>query len=173
MACAFIMFAGYETTSSLLSNCVNHLAFNPKEYKFLKENPSEIDHFIDEALRIYTPVGRFLRRANKDVHLSNQIIPKGSIVILMLGAANTDPSVFENPYQFNSKRKNQSQSLSFGKGVHFCSGMLLAKQQTRLALKQLIKETKSISVKENFSPVMVSDRDNGILRYEKLYFNFT
>ena len=172
-ACAFIMFAGYETTSSLLSNCVNHLAFNPKEYQCLKENPDEIGHFIDEALRIYTPVGRFLRRAKKDVHISNTLIPKGSMIILMLGAANTDPDVFQNPYQFNSKRKNHKQSLSFGKGVHFCPGMILAKHQAKFALEQLIKETKSISAKENFNPVMVSDRDNGILRYEKLYFDFT
>jgi cytochrome P450 len=173
MACAFIMFAGYETTSSLLSNCVNHLAFNPKEHQHLKDNPDEIDQFIDEAIRIYTPVGRFLRRAKRDVQISNTIIPKGSIVILMLGAANTDPKIFQNPYHFNSKRKNLNRSLSFGKGVHFCPGMSLAKHQTKSALLNLIKATNSISVKENFNPVMVSDRDNGILRYEKLYFNFS
>lgn len=173
MAGAFILFAGYETTSSLLSNCVNHLAFNPKEYQELKENPERIDHFINEALRIYTPVGRFLRRAKKDVIIGGTLIPKGSIVILMLGAANTDPSLFENPYQFDSTRKNHNQSLSFGKGAHYCVGMLLAKQQTKLALENLIKETNTISIKENFKPIMVSDRDNGILRYEKLFFNFT
>lgn len=173
MACAFIMFAGYETTTSLLSNCVNHLAHNPQEFQDLKDNPDKIENFIDEALRIYTPVGRFLRRTNKDVQISNTLIPKGSIVILMLGAANTDPNVFENPYQFNQERKNQHQSLSFGKGVHFCSGMSLARHQIRVALEELIIQTTSISTKENYKPKMVTDRDNGILRYEKLYFNFS
>jgi cytochrome P450 len=172
MICTFIIFSGYETTTSLLSNCATHLAKNETVYNNLKANPSEIDTFIEEALRIYTPVGRFLRRAKQDVSISGNLIPKGSIVILMLGAANTDPSVFDSPFLFNSNRKNLNQNLSFGKGVHFCSGISLARHQIKLALVELLNKSTTIKLKKNFIPKMVTDRDNGILRYEKLFFNF-
>ena len=56
MAGAFILFAGYETTTSLLSNCFVHLARNPELFNQLKMHPEKIDDFIEESLRYYTPI---------------------------------------------------------------------------------------------------------------------
>ncbi len=171
MTGAFIFFAGYETTSSLLSNCVVHLARNPEQIMQLKTHPEKLEDFIEEALRFYTPVGRFLRRAKKDITFNETRIPKDSIVILMSGAANTDPEKFSNGCAFDMHRENNRQHLSFGKGAHFCVGAPLARLQVTMALRELIQNVKSITIDESYPLKMVTDRDNGILRYEKLYLN--
>jgi len=171
MAGAFILFAGYETTASLLSNCFVHLARDPKLFQQIKAKPELIDDFIEESLRYYTPVGRFLRRAIRDVEIGGTLLPKNSIVLLMPGAANTDPDKFENGCAFEMTRNNNRQHLSFGKGAHFCVGAPLARMQVTLALTELIKKANSISIDESSPLEMVTDRDNGILRYEKLYVN--
>jgi len=169
MICTFVVFAGYEPTSSILSNCVAHLAENPKTYNSLKEDPESIGNFIEESLRVYTPVGRFIRRANKEVKIGEQIIPINAIVIVMLGAANADPIKYENPYSHNYKRENAQTHLSFGKGIHYCLGAGLARYQTKIAIEELISKTSSLALDKDFDIEIVTDRDNGILRYEKLY----
>ena len=169
MTGAFIFFAGYETTSSLLSNSVVHLACNPDQFRELKTNPGLLDDFIEEALRFYTPVGRFLRRAKKDITVNGTLIPKDSIVILMSGAANTDPDKFSNGCAFDMHRENNRQHLSFGKGAHFCVGAPLARLQVTLSLRELLQQAKSMELVYPEKMKMVADRDNGILRYEKIY----
>lgn len=168
LACAFIIFAGYETTSSLLSNCYVHLANHPEQFRYLKSHPEKIDDFIEESLRYYTPVGRFLRKTTTDTVMHGTKIPKGSIVIVLNGAANTDPDKFAEGCAFDSGRSNASQHLSFGKGPHFCIGAPLALFQVRLALRELIGKAGNISVLDPDQLKMVTDRDNGILRYEKI-----
>jgi cytochrome P450 len=168
MACAFILFAGYETVSSLLSNCFVHLATHPLQFKTLKAKPEKIDSFIEEALRYYTPVTRFLRRTKKEVKIGDQVIPEGAIVILMVGAANTDPEKFDLGCRFNLDRSNAKQHLSFGKGPHFCIGANLARLQVKLALNELIKRADHIQISKNQPFRFVTDRDNGIYRYEQL-----
>ena len=171
MACAFIIFAGYETTSSLLSNCFVHLSRHPELFNRLKKHPEEIDQFIDESLRFYTPVGRFLRKATIDTELNGVQIPKDSIILVMNGAANTDPDKFPAGCEFSLSRENASQHLSFGKGPHFCIGAPLALMQIKMALHELISNASSISIDESMPMKMVTDRDNGILRYESIRIN--
>ena len=173
MAGAFILFAGYETTTSLLSNCFVHLARNKELFNELKSHPEKLEDFIEESLRYYTPVGRFLRRANKDVEIAGKIIPKDTLVIVMPGAANTDPEKFENGCAFDMNRENSRQHLSFGKGSHFCIGASLARMQVRIALQELLNSVREISIDESQSLEMVTDRDNGIFRYERVRYIVT
>ncbi|MBL0340156.1 MAG: cytochrome P450 [Bacteroidetes bacterium] len=173
MAGAFILFAGYETTTSLLSNCFVHLARNKELFNELKAYPEKLEDFIEESLRYYTPVGRFLRRANNDVEIAGKTIPKNTIVIVMPGAANTDPEKFENGCVFDMNRENSRQHLSFGKGAHFCIGASLARMQVRIALQELLNSAREISIDESQGMEMVTDRDNGIFRYESVRFKVT
>jgi cytochrome P450 len=168
MICTFVLFAGYETTGSLLSNCVAHLAKDYVLLNRLKNNPHLIESFMEESLRFYTPVGRFLRRANEDVTIGDQTIPKGSMVIAMLGAANTDPDRFDDAYSFIPDREKNNH-ISFGKGIHFCVGAPLARFQAMTALTELISHVNRLSLDTSKKLNMVTDRDNGILRYEELW----
>ncbi len=137
-------------------------------FNHLKKHPDEIDRFIDESLRFYTPVGRFLRKATVNTELNGVQIPKDSIILVMNGAANTDPDKFPAGCEFSLNRENASQHLSFGKGPHFCIGAPLALMQIKMALQELISNASSISIDESMPLKMVTDRDNGILRYEEI-----
>ena len=172
MLCTFILFAGYETSVSLLSNSVYHLSNHPDLFRELKSESKSIKIFIEESLRFYTPVGRFLRRANEDVTLGDQVIPKGSIVIVMLGLANVDPDRFDEPYSFLPSRE-RNQHMSFGKGIHFCLGAPLARLQTEMSLQELISQCNEIKLDKSKELQMVTDRDNGILRLEELFLFFS
>ena len=168
MLCTFILFAGYETSVSLLSNGVWHLAENENLFKKLKQDPGGIELFMEECLRYYTPVGRFLRRANEEVVIGDQTIPKGAMVIVMLNAANTDPERFEEAYSFLEDRE-KNQHISFGKGIHFCVGAPLARLQAMTAFKVLVDKCDQFILDKTHPLRMVTDRDNGILRLEELW----
>ncbi len=168
MAGAFILFAGYETTSSLLSNCFVHLAKNNNLFQQLKLEPRLTESFIEESLRMYTPVGRFLRKTTCDVEIDGVLIPENSVILVMLGAANTDDMEFSNGCEFDINRINSRKHMSFGKGKHFCPGASLARMVTSEALQALVRQAKNISIDTSHSMQMVTGRDNGILRYEKI-----
>lgn len=171
MAGVFMLFAGHETTTSLLSNCFVHLAENPKDWSHLKEHPEDIDKFIEEALRLYTPVGRFLRRTTQQVQIGETLIPAQALILVLAGGANTDAKKFENGCQFNPNRKGVKQHLSFGKGAHFCIGAQVARLTVKVALSHLLKNTNYLALDKSKPFSMVTDRDNGVFRYDELWVN--
>lgn len=166
MVGAFVMFAGYETTTSLLSNCVYHLAINKETLRNLKERPQQLEGFVQEMTRVYTPVHRFLRRTTEDVTIDGHTIPKGAVVIILLGAANTDASAFKAPFELDTERN--AKHLSYGKGVHYCLGATLANFQVTEALRSLLLGVNHIEILQKDALKMVTDRDNGIFRFEQL-----
>ena len=169
MAGVFTLFAGHETTTSILSNCYVHLAENPSHFKYLKAHPQKLEGFIEEALRFYTPVSRFLRRTKRDLELHGVKIPAQSLILLVAGAANTDPEKFEQGCRFDLHRRNAKQHLSFGRGAHFCLGAQLARWVIKETLSDLIQNAESLQIDKSRPWSMVTDRDNGVYRYDKLW----
>lgn len=90
----------------------------------------------------------------------------------MLGATNTDPTVFNDSSSFYSERKNLNQHPNFGKGVHFCLGATLERFQVKTALLEIIQKTETIELDDSYTHKMATDRDNGILRFEELFVSF-
>ncbi len=165
LAVAFVLFAGHETTVSLISNAVSHLTIHPEIFERLKRRPDLISNFIEEILRIYTPVTRFLRRTTTDVRIEDFTIPKGAVVILMPGAANVDRAFDEQGCTFNFDRKPM-RHLSFGQGQHYCLGSNLARRITEETLRHIISKIEYISFQHNEPHRFVTDRDNGLYRME-------
>ena len=64
----------------------------------------------------------------KDFDWQGRRLNKGDIVYLMIGSANRDPAVFPDPTRLDFSRP-QTNNMSFGPGIHFCIGHLLAKLQ--------------------------------------------
>ena len=104
---------------------------NPQEFKQLQENQNSlIKPTIEETLRYRSPVQFLLRVANADVSLSEvrkgeetrvqkQEIKDGQRIILFLGSANHDESIFTDPKRFDVTHKNL-RHLGFETGIHFC-----------------------------------------------------
>jgi cytochrome P450 len=92
---------------------------------------------VEETLRRDCPVPGTARVANVDVKIGDVTIPKDARILVLLGSANHDESVFEDPSRFELGRAGSGEHLGFGRGVHFCLGAPLARLQGRVALSVL------------------------------------
>jgi cytochrome P450 len=136
---AAIMFAaGQETTARLLSTGMRILAEQPALADELRANPEWIRSFIEECLRLESPIKGPFRLALRDTKLAGVEIPAGSILMAMNGAANRDPRVFADGDRFDMKRPNARRNIAFGHGEHFCPGASLARAEARISFERLL-----------------------------------
>jgi cytochrome P450 len=145
-----LLNAGHITTVNLIGNSIFSLLENPQELKRLQDNQNFlIKPAIEETLRYRSPVQLVIRIANDDVTLSEEKeegdrgikeieIKKGQKIILFLGSANHDESVFTDPERFDITRKNL-RHMAFGTGIHFCLGAPLARLEGQIALRILLE----------------------------------
>lgn len=136
--CALIMGAGHETTTHLIGNAVVALLRNPGERKRLQDDPSLIQTAVEEFLRYDGPVQLTDRVATADCEIGGKAIRAGQIVAVVLGAANRDPAVFEDPDRLDLARR-ENPHVSFGQGVHFCLGAQLARAEAQIAIATLLR----------------------------------
>ena len=136
---ATILFAaGQETTARLLAAGMKVLCEQPSVVAELRGNPEGIPNFVEECLRLESPIKGSFRLAVCDTKLADVDIPAGSIVMAVIGAANRDPRVFEDPDRFDAKRPNARRNIGFGHGEHFCPGASLARTEARISFERLL-----------------------------------
>lgn len=137
--------AGMETTVYLLANTLLVLARHPRELERVREQPALIPRLIDEVLRYESPAQSSLRLTTEDVVLSGVTIPRGSVVVALIGAALRDEGRFPQADRFLLERENPGQ-LSFGHGPHFCLGAMLARLEARFGLEALLSRVRGVSL---------------------------
>jgi cytochrome P450 len=135
---AILFAAGQETTARLLSAGMRILAEQPALTEELRSDPGAIPNFVEECLRLESPIKGSFRLALRDTKLAGVDIPAGSMVMAMVGAANRDPRVFADPDRFDAKRSNVRRNIAFGHGEHFCPGASLARAEARISFERLI-----------------------------------
>ncbi len=134
-----LVIAGHETTVGLINNFVVAMLQHPEQHQRLKETPELIDSAIEEVLRYTGPViGTELNFAAEDIELHGVTIPKKAAIIPILGAANFDPTAFDNPDIFDIAR-TPNKHLGFGQGIHYCLGAPLARLETKIAVTNLFE----------------------------------
>ena len=79
------------------------------------------------------------RTTTRELSLHGTHIPKDAVVALMLGSANRDERVFDDPDRFDITRDARGH-LGFGFGPHFCMGAALARLVARVALEAVTPE---------------------------------
>jgi cytochrome P450 len=139
MAFLFLMIiAGNETTTKLLGNAVYWLWRNPEQRALVRRDPELVPRWAEETLR-YDPSSQALARTlTEDVTLHGRTMRTGQKVLLLIGAANRDERVFHEPDRYDLLR-DHSESLSFGKGTHFCLGASLARLEARVGLEAVLR----------------------------------
>ncbi|MGC4856597.1 cytochrome P450 [Micromonospora sp. DT4] len=132
-----LLVAGHETTAGLLAHALDAALSSPHRWQALVADPRSALGFVTETLRFAPAIDGWLRVTRRDVTLGEVTIPAGARCLLMIGAANRDPSVFAQPDRFDEHRTDAADHLSFGHGPHFCIGAALARLEAGIALTQL------------------------------------
>ncbi len=140
-----LLAAGTATTANLIGNGTLALLRHPGQLERLREDPSLIPAAVEELGRFDAPVQADLRRALADCEVNGAALRKRDNVVLLLGAANRDPDVFENPDRLDFGRR-QGSHLSFGGGIHHCLGAPLARLEGRIVLEMLLDRFRSMSL---------------------------
>ncbi|MBV9090973.1 MAG: cytochrome P450 [Mycobacteriaceae bacterium] len=144
-----VFSAGQETTVRLLGTALKVLAERPEIQQQLREDRTRIPNFIEEALRIESPVKGDFRLSRVPITVGETDLPAGTTVMVCNGAANRDPRRFEDPDTFDPARKNARQHLAFGRGIHTCPGAPLARAETRVGIERLLDRAADITISES------------------------
>jgi cytochrome P450 len=145
---SFLFVAGQETTVRLIAAAVQILGERPDLQQMVRDDRSRLASFIEETLRIESPVKSHFRMARHTTTVGGVEVPAGTTVMLLDGAVNRDPRRFENPSEFDIDRPNVRHHLSFGQGVHTCPGAPLARAETRIALERVLDRMGDITISE-------------------------
>jgi cytochrome P450 family 150 subfamily A5 len=144
-----VFSAGQETTVRLLSSALKVLAERPDIQQLLRREPDRIPNFVEETLRIESPVKGDFRLSRIPTTVGGVDIPAGTILMVLNGAANRDPKQFEEPDAFDPARPNARRHIAFGRGVHSCPGAPLARAEARVCIERLLDRTTDIRIAED------------------------
>ena len=114
-----LLIQGYDAGRGLLSNSLLQL-LNGSAYLPDTVTLDYLQKLVMETLRFDPPVHHTRRIVTEDIILGNSIIRKGEMLLIVLAAANRDPKRFGHPSIFNIDRGNNSDHLTFGRGIHKC-----------------------------------------------------
>jgi cytochrome P450 len=145
---ANLFSGGQETTVRLLSFALRIIGERPDIQKRLRDDRALIPNFIEETLRYESPLRAQFRMAKVTTEVAGVPIPAGSTMMLLPGAANRDPRLFENPHEFDIERDNARYHVAFGHGIHHCAGAHLARAEGRITINQLLDSTSDIGISE-------------------------
>ena len=124
---ANLFAAGQETTVRLLVASLRMLGERPDVQDLLRRERHRIPAFIEEMLRLESPLQGSFRLARRATSVGGVDLPAGTTVYVAEGAANRDPRHFENPDVLDLDRANGRQHLAFAHGIHTCAGAPLAR----------------------------------------------
>jgi cytochrome P450 len=130
--------AGNETTNRLIGWTGKVLGDHPDQRRELVADPGLIPNAIEELLRYEPPAQHIGRYVARDAVVDGQLVPEGSIALLLAGSANRDDRQYPDGDRFDIHREVGA-TLSFGRGIHFCLGAALARLEGRIALEEILK----------------------------------
>jgi cytochrome P450 len=132
-----LLFAGHETTTGLIGNALRRLLTERPAWEEICRDAALIPNAVEEVLRFDSSVIAWRRKTTQAVQIGGVPVPAGANLLLLLGSANRDPAVFDDPDRFDIHRRNARDHLSFGFGAHFCLGAPLARLEVRVVLEEL------------------------------------
>jgi cytochrome P450 len=130
--------AGNETTTKLIGWMGKLLSDHPDQRRRVAGDLDAVPAVVEETLR-YEPASRQVARyVTRDVEIHGQVVPAGSAILALVGAANRDETRWDDPERFDTFRPSVPH-IAFGHGIHFCLGASLARIEGRIALEELLR----------------------------------
>ncbi|MGE0879560.1 MAG: cytochrome P450 [Acidimicrobiia bacterium] len=134
----FMVLAGVGTTKVLLGHMFDLLMHDPALYARVRADRDLVARVVEESLRRDAPVQSTPRRCLADASLGGAQFKQGDWVIVGLGSANRDESVYDAPDEFRLDRPDPRDHLAFGGGPHVCPGASLARMEATTALNTFL-----------------------------------
>lgn len=137
-----LLVAGNETTTNGLSFALMLLATKPELFARLRDSEkqdTDLQRFVEESLRLHSPVPQLPRVTREEVNIGGTLIPKGAWVYLCYASANRDDGRFEDAENLDMGRKAINQHLAFGGGIHRCVGSMLARMEMKVGIREIIR----------------------------------
>lgn len=144
----FLFAAGQETTTKLLSFALRTIAEQAELQQLLRDERDRIPAFVEETLRLESPVKSHFRMARTTTSVGAVPIPAGCTVMLLPGASNRDARKFEEPDRFRLDRANVREHVAFGRGNHSCPGAPLARAEGRISINRILDRLSGITICE-------------------------
>ncbi|WP_218140539.1 cytochrome P450 [Sphingopyxis sp. YR583] len=141
-----LLVAGNETTTTTLASGMRLLIERPELCDRIYSDKDQVVSFVEETLRVLSPVQTLFRRAAEDVEIAGVVVPAGSLVEVRYGAANRDPERYAEPDEIHLNREKVTSHLAFGAGIHMCIGNQLARGELKLAFLALTARLKSFAL---------------------------
>ncbi|MEL0291378.1 MAG: cytochrome P450 [Aquiluna sp.] len=138
--CVLLLNAGHEASVNGFGNgMVAALKTGPQWRNLTKDPRGMAGTAVDEFLRFDAPLHLFERTATEDTEVGGVIVPKGKKIAALLGSANRDGAIFENPDELDLSR-SPNPHIGFGAGIHFCIGAPLARMEMTTSLPMLLEK---------------------------------
>jgi cytochrome P450 len=144
----FLFAAGTETTTKLVSSTMRIIAENSEYETYLREDRSRIPAFLEETLRMESPVKSHFRMARTSTTVGETEVPAGTTVMLLPGACNRDARKFDDPDTFRPDRRNVREQIAFIRGVHSCPGAPLARSEGRISVNRILDRMTDFQISE-------------------------
>lgn len=138
-SCVLLLVAGNETTTKLITNAVLQLDRHPEQRALLVDRPDLIPNAVEEFLRFDGTVQSTFRIVTTETELEGVTLSPGTMVLVMVAAANRDEKYFTDPDVLDVERANAREHIGLGFGVHYCLGAALGRLETKVALGALLE----------------------------------
>ena len=143
--CVMLLFAGHETTRHLIGNGMYTLLSHPRTLAEVHSHPELVPNAIEELLRFESPIQAIPRGVKADIDFDGEVIPAGSSLVFMIGAAQRDPCQYDEPDRLNVHRQH-IRHLAFGADAHVCLGATLARLESQLAIGALLRRFPTLAL---------------------------
>lgn len=165
--CSIVFAGGRDTIIHSISGVIGHLAANPTDLEFLREDPRRIKLASEEFFRVLSPSTHLTRLCTRDVNLHGVKIPAGKFVSLNFAAANHDPEAFDDPESVRLDRR-PNPHVAFGFGPHLCLGAHHSRLVVRSLLKVLCERIARIEILDAVDRYETETTYRRRLAYERL-----
>jgi len=149
-----LITAGNETTRNHLVASMLLLTKNPDLQESLRKDLSLIKKFVEESLRLESPVQGLFRITSQETDLGGYKIPRGAKIYLAYGSANRDDKQFPNADKLDLTRHNSTTHLAFGYGIHRCIGQMLARKELEIGISAILQRLDNIALKPGHAPII-------------------
>jgi cytochrome P450 len=141
-----VMMGGSDTTANAINAGLIHLGTHPELQDTLRKDPKQITPFMEEVLRLLTPIQSGHRHATEDIDVGGVLVKAGEKVFVCTASANRDEAQFKCPVEFDHQRDDSKFHIAFGGGLHHCLGSQISRIEQRLSYESWLKRFSSFEL---------------------------